>query len=41
MHYDQIQPFTFWFLAADAFVERAADNPNNNETRDYDLSGRI
>jgi hypothetical protein len=41
MHYNQIQPFVFWFLAAGASVERVGSNPNNSETRDYDLSERI
>jgi hypothetical protein len=41
MHYNQIQPFAFWFLAGGPSVERADSNPNNSETRDYDLSGRI
>jgi hypothetical protein len=41
MHYNQIQPFAFWFLVPGPSVERAGCNPNNSETRDYDLSGRI
>jgi hypothetical protein len=41
MHYNRIQPFTFWFLAAGPSVERADSTPNNSETREYDLSGRI
>jgi hypothetical protein len=41
MHYNQIQPFAFWFLAAGRSVERADSNPNKSETRSYDLSERI
>jgi hypothetical protein len=41
MHYNQIQPFIFWFLASGSLVERAGCNPPDRETPDYDLSGRI
>ena len=41
MHYNQIQPFTFWILASGSSVERAGYNPPKSETPEYDLSGRI
>jgi hypothetical protein len=41
MHYNQVQPFAFWFLAAGLSVERARCNLYENEVRDYDLSEHI
>jgi hypothetical protein len=41
MHYNQIQPFAFWFLASGSSVERTGCDPYDSEVRDYDLGEHI